>query len=64
MERLRNGLWSACLRLFNKARLGFANVADVALGWQSKIGLEAGIKSTYDWFWQSGRINERNTVRL
>ena len=30
-----------------------------ALGWQSKIGLEAGIKSTYDWFWQSGRINER-----
>ncbi len=35
-----------------------------ALGWQSKIGLEAGIKSTYDWFWQSGRINERNTVRL
>jgi GDP-L-fucose synthase len=35
-----------------------------ALGWESKIGLEAGIKSTYDWFWQSGRINERNTVRL
>ena len=29
-----------------------------ALGWQSKIGLEAGIKSTYDWFCQSGRINE------
>ncbi len=35
-----------------------------ALGWQSKIGLEAGIKSTYDWFWQSGRINERSSVRL
>ena len=35
-----------------------------ALGWQSKIGLEAGIKSAYDWFWQSGRINERNIVRL
>ncbi|MEA3385466.1 MAG: GDP-L-fucose synthase [Thermodesulfobacteriota bacterium] len=31
-----------------------------ALGWQSKIGLEAGIKSTYDWFRQSGRINERS----
>lgn len=48
MERPRNGLWSACLRMFNKTklllfllpRLGFANVANVA-GY--KLALASGL---------------------